>query len=75
MSPLLKKLSSKYFNFTPQEIKVASLVKDGNTTKEISLILSISVNAVTFHRKNIRAKLGLKRKKIKLQIHLRSLDK
>jgi DNA-binding CsgD family transcriptional regulator len=75
MSPLLKNLSSKYFNFTPQEIKVASLVKDGNTTKEISQILSISANAVTFHRKNIRTKLGLNRKKINLQTHLRSLDK
>ncbi len=75
MSPLVKNLSSKYFNFTPQEIKVASLVKDGNTSKEISQILSISPNAVNFHRKNIRTKLGLNRKKINLQTHLLSLDK
>jgi hypothetical protein len=48
MSPLLKKLSSKYFNLTPQEIRVASLVKSGNTSKDISHIFSVSVNDNSF---------------------------
>ncbi|MDD9301834.1 MAG: hypothetical protein HUK40_05545 [Desulfobacter sp.] len=75
MSPLLKKLSSRYYKLTPQELRVASLVRSGNTSKEISHILCISTNAVNFHRKNIRIKLGLTREKINLQTHLLTMDK
>jgi DNA-binding CsgD family transcriptional regulator len=52
---------------------VATLVKDGRTTKEVSEILSISTTTVDFHRKNIRKKLGLKMKKINLRSHLLSM--
>lgn len=74
VSPLLRKLSSRYLNLTPQEIQVASLVKGGKTTKEISQILFISENTVNFHRKNIRGKLGLKKKDTNLRSYLLSLE-
>lgn len=74
VSPLLRKLSSRYLNLTPQEIQVASLVKGGKTTKEISRILFISENTVNFHRKNIRGKLGLKKKDTNLRSFLLSLE-
>lgn len=74
VSPLLRKLSSRYLNLTPQEIQVASLVKGGKTTKEISQILFISENTVNFHRKRIREKLGLKKKSTNMRAFLLSLE-
>jgi PAS domain S-box-containing protein len=75
ISPFISKLSSKYFNFTPTEIKVANLVKEGKTNKEIAELLCLSKNTILFHRHNIRGKLRLKNKKINLRSHLLSYDK
>ncbi len=74
ISPFISKLSSKFFNLTPGEVRVANLVKEGKTNKEIAEILCISKNTVLFHRYNIRQKLGLKNKKINLRSHLISYD-
>jgi PAS domain S-box-containing protein len=75
ISPFISKLSSKFFNFTPMEIKVANLVKEGKTNKEIAELLCLSKNTILFHRHNIRSKLQLKNKKINLRSHLLSYDK
>jgi PAS domain S-box-containing protein len=74
ISPFISKLSSKYFNFTPMEIRVANLVKEGKTNKEIAELLCLSKNTILFHRYNIRSKLGLKNKKINMRSHLLSYD-
>jgi PAS domain S-box-containing protein len=75
ISPFISKLSSRYFNFTPMEIKVANLVKEGKTNKEMAELLCLSKNTILFHRHNIRSKLRLKNKKINLRSHLLSYDK
>ena len=72
-SPFLRNLTLTQFNLTPGEFRVANLVKEGRTTKEISDMLNISPGAVNFHRNGIRKKLGLNAKKINLRSYLLSL--
>ncbi len=73
ISPFLQKASALNIQLTPGEIQVAALVREGLSTKEIAGTLNISAHAVDFHRKNIRSKLGLNRKKSNLRSYLISL--
>ena len=72
ISPFLKSLKSKYLNLTPRETQVATLIKEGRTSKDISELLNMSLPAVEFHRSNIRKKVGLRNKKANLRSHLSS---
>ena len=74
LSPFAHKLSYKYLNFTPTELQVAGLVKQGLRTKEIADLLNTSPETVAGHRKSMRKKLDLKDKKSNLRTHLLSLD-
>ena len=74
ISPFLRKMTSKYLNLTPREIQIATLIREGKTTKEISEVLGVSPRAVEFHRDNIRVKLGIKNKKANLRSFLLSLS-
>ncbi|MDY6950755.1 MAG: PAS domain S-box protein [Thermodesulfobacteriota bacterium] len=74
ISPFAAKLSHKSLNLTPTELQVADLVKHGKTSKEIAALLHVSIDAVLFHRKNIRKRLGLAKKKINLRSYLQSLS-
>lgn len=74
VSPFLSQLNTANILLTPQEIKVASLVKDGRASKEIADILYVSEATVHFHRKNLREKLGLKNKQTNLRTFLMSMN-
>jgi PAS domain S-box-containing protein len=73
VAPFLRKLTAKSLKLTPTEIQVASLVKEGKTTKDIAELLNLSSRTVEFHRNNIRKKLGLNKSKVNLRSHLLSM--
>ncbi len=74
-SPLIRELSSKYVNLTPTEIRVAGLIKEGKTTKEIADLLSLSNNTILTYRNHIRSKLGIKSENINLRSYLQTFIK
>ena len=74
VSPISGTLLSKYQDLTPKEIQIADMVRLGRSTKEIADILSISAGLVSFHRNNIRKKLGLNNKRTNLRSYLSSLS-
>lgn len=73
-SPFLQRLSLVEKNLTPQEVQIAHLIRAGKSTKEIAGILSLSTTTISFHRRNLRTKLGLKNSTINLRTHLSSLE-
>ena len=74
VSPLMQRFDNAGIMLTPQEMQVAALVKEGKTTAEISDILYISEATVSFHRKNLRSKLGLKNRQANLRSFLLSMS-
>jgi DNA-binding CsgD family transcriptional regulator len=72
-SPFLNRLSSLYAILTPQEIKVATMVREGRSSVEIADVLMISASAIDFHRKHIRKKLGMTGSSRNLRSYLLSI--
>ncbi len=60
-------------HLTPLETQVASMVRQGMSTKVIATTLNISVGTVSIHRNHIRKKLGLNSKSDNLQTYLKTL--
>lgn len=74
ISPFLNRLSTRFADLTPTEIRVSGMVREGKTTKEIADLMSSSSGAINFHRNNIRKKLGLKNSGTNLRSYLMSLS-
>jgi DNA-binding CsgD family transcriptional regulator len=73
ISPLMQSLANINILLTPQELQVATLVKDGRSSKEIADILAVSETTVHFHRKNLRRKFGIKSSAKNLRSYLMSI--
>ena len=71
-APMATGLPVKYLGLTPSEVQVADLIRQGKSSKEIALMLHVSPKAVSFHRGNIRRKLGIRNRKINLYTYLQS---
>lgn len=73
ITPFLHRLSSLHLLLTPQEVEVAALVRQGKSSQEIADVLGVSVSTISFHRKNLRRKLGLDDRSVNLRTYLLSL--
>ena len=73
ITPFLHRLSSLHLLLTPQEVEVAALIRPGKSSQEIADVLGVSVSTISFHRKNLRRKLGIRDRSMNLRTYLLSL--
>ncbi|HHB76691.1 MAG TPA: CBS domain-containing protein [Desulfobulbus sp.] len=57
-------------SLSPRESLIADLVRQGKTSKDIAVIIGISVRTVETYRNNLRKKLGINNRKISLRTYL-----
>ena len=67
-------LTSTHLGLTAQELRIADLIRMGNTSKDISNLLNISTNTVDTHRRNIRKKLGFNGSRESLRARLMMIN-
>jgi len=72
-SPLGRRFAMDARHLTPTETRVANLIRQGRTTKDIADLMGVASSTIDFHRLNIRKKLKLTNKRINLQSYLKSL--
>ena len=70
MSPFLRGVSLGQLKFTPSELQVVQLLKEGMSTKQMAEFFGLSPRTIESYRDNIREKLGLKQKKMNLRSYL-----
>jgi DNA-binding NarL/FixJ family response regulator len=71
--PFLRRLTAVESVLTPQEIEVASLIRQGLSSKEIAAQLHLEITTVNFHRRNLRKKLNLSHTATNLRAFLMGL--
>ena len=71
--PVAENPHSVLILLSPQEIQIASMIKDGFNTSEIADTLNLGLDTIKSHRRNIRRKLHITRKEIELASYLKSV--
>jgi PAS domain S-box-containing protein len=74
ISSLPNTAASQMQNLTFTETQVVDLIRQGKTSKEIAAMLNVSTAAISFHRHNLRKKMGLVKKKTTLRSYLQALN-
>ena len=72
VEPFSRRISDPMYKLSPTETKIAHLVREGKSNKEIAKMLKLSKSTILTHRHHVRAKLGLKKKKQNLRSYLSS---
>ncbi len=67
-----QELDAHFLLLSPTEMRICRLIQNGFTGKEIADKMNIAFDTVQTHRKNIRKKLGLKKRKINLYAFLKT---
>jgi len=62
LSPFTHTLSSKYLNLTSREVRIADLIKQGKSSKEIADLLSVTASSINIYRYRIRKKFKMNAK-------------
>lgn len=73
-NPFRHRLSAAALGLTPAETRVAELIRQGMSTKEIAARLGVGTATIDTHRHGIRRKLGLDRRAGNLRVSLLALD-
>ncbi|MDR3554004.1 MAG: LuxR C-terminal-related transcriptional regulator [Syntrophobacteraceae bacterium] len=73
-SPFLKNLTAKSPRLSYAETRVADLIREGKSSKEIANMLGVSEKTVLTHRFHIRTKLGIRNTEVSLKTYLTSLQ-
>jgi DNA-binding NarL/FixJ family response regulator len=71
--PFIRRISDPIYKLSQKEAKVAILVQEGKTNKEIATMLKLSKSTILTHRHHVRVKLGLRKQKLNLRSYLSSL--
>jgi PAS domain S-box-containing protein len=66
-----KNITKMSYKLTPREIELCNMIKSGLSSKDISKVSNISIKTVDKHRRNIRKKLDITKRKINLTSLLR----
>jgi len=67
-----KELDGLFLNLTRSEMLICSHIQSGRSSKEIAEKMNISLETVLTHRRNIRKKLGLRKRRVNLYSFLSS---
>ncbi|MCQ9205879.1 MAG: PAS domain-containing protein [Omnitrophica bacterium] len=68
-----RKITDKKAVLSPREIEICNMIKNGLSSKEISILLNVSLRTIEKHRFNIRKKLGIGKKSLNLTSFLQNL--
>ncbi len=67
-----REMDGRFLNLTRSEMVICSHIQSGLSSKEIADRMNISLETILTHRRNIRKKLGLRRRRINLYSFLSS---